>query len=110
MANTGKSVKLFNLEDRKNQTGSVTEIDIYQWKNTLIDNLSKDPEFKDHCKDTSRLNVEKVPNRGFTDAVQGVLRHLSKGQLSKDHFVQGTLVQEDFCPRRHWSKETIVQG
>ena len=39
-----------------------------------------------------------------------VLIHLSKGQLSKDHFVQGTLVQEDFCPRRHWSKETIVQG
>ena len=39
-----------------------------------------------------------------------VLMHLSKGQWSKDHIVQGTLVQEDFCPRRHWSKETIVQG
>ena len=71
MANTSKSVKLFNLEERKNQTGSVTEVDIYQWKNTLIDNLSKEPEFKDHCKDTSRWNVEKVPNRGFTDENQG---------------------------------------
>merc|ERR1712208_259596 len=39
-----------------------------------------------------------------------VLLHLSEGQLSKETFVQGTLVQEDFCPRRHWSKETFVQG
>ena len=70
MANTSKSVKLFNLEERKNQTGSVTEVDIYQWKNTLIDNLSKEPEFKEHCKDTSCWNVEKVPNRGFTDENQ----------------------------------------
>ena len=68
---TSKSVKLFNLEDRKNQTGSITEVDIYQWKNTLLDNLSKDSEFKDHCKDASRWDVEKVPNRGFTDTVQG---------------------------------------
>ena len=33
-----------------------------------------------------------------------VLLHLSKGQLSMDTLVQGTLVQEDFC-----SKETLVQ-
>ena len=39
-----------------------------------------------------------------------VLIHLSKGQLSKDHFFQGTLVQEDFYPRSQWSKETFVQG
>ena len=43
-------------------------------------------------------------------AITVVLIHLSKGQLSKDHFVQRTLVQEDFCPRRPWSKETFVQG
>ena len=30
--------------------------------------------------------------------------------FSKKTFVQGTLVQEDFCPRRHWSTETFVQG
>ena len=40
--------------------------------------------------------------------VKLVLIHLSKGQLSKDHFVQGTsLVQEDFCPRRLMSKEKV---
>ena len=38
-----------------------------------------------------------------------VLIHLFKGQFSMDHFVQGALVQEDFCPKRHWSKETFVQ-
>ena len=85
MANTGKSVKLFNLEDRKNQTGSVTEIDIYQWKNKLVGNLSKDPEFKDHCKDTSRWNVEKVPNRGFTDAVQGDATAEKKANCTRNY-------------------------
>ena len=40
-------------------------------ENTLLSNLSKDSEFKDHCKDASRWNVEKVPNRGFADTVQG---------------------------------------
>ena len=44
-----------------------------------------------------------------------VLPHLSKGQLSKDTFVQGTVVQghfspRDISPRRHLSKETLVQG
>ena len=68
---TSKSVKLFNLEERKSQNGSITEVDIYQWKNTLLDNLSKDSEFRDHCKDSSRWDVEKVPNRGFIDTVQG---------------------------------------
>ena len=34
-----------------------------------------------------------------------VFIHLSKGQMSKDGFVQ-----EDFCRRRPWSKETIVQA
>ena len=61
----------FTWKNGKIKTGSVTEVDIYQWKNTLIDNLSKEPEFKDHCKDTSNWNVEKVPNRGFTDENQG---------------------------------------
>ena len=48
-----KSVKLFNLEDRKNSSGSaITEVDIFQWKNTLIDNLKRETDFADLC--TSR--------------------------------------------------------
>ena len=49
-----------------------------------------------------------------------VLRHLSKGQLSKETVIQGdsrprkTYVQGDFCQRRHLTKETVtcifVQG
>ena len=46
--------------------------------------------------------------KGYTTEV--VLIHLSKGQLSKDYFVQRTLLQEDFCPRRYWSKQTVLQG
>ena len=42
--------------------------------------------------------------------IVSVLIHLSKGQLSKEHFVPWTLVQEEFCPRKHWSKETFVKG
>ena len=44
----------------------------------------------------------------YMTVVQGDLG--PRGQMSKDHFVQGTLVQEDFFPMRLWSKETIVQG
>ena len=55
-------------------------------------------------------DVNKIKKDILEKVNKMVLIHLSKGQLSKDHFVQGTLVQEDFCPRRHWSKETIVQG
>ena len=67
MAASGKSVKLFNLEERKNTTGAITEVDIFQWKNTLLDNLRKEPDFADHCKDTSKWEHEKVENRGFVD-------------------------------------------
>ena len=67
MAVSGKSVKLFNLEERKNTTGAITEVDIYQWKNTLLDNLKREPDFADHCKDTSKWEHEKVENRGFED-------------------------------------------
>ena len=70
MTNNSKSVKLFNLEDRKNLSGSITEVDIFQWKNTLLDNLKKDPEFKDHSTESSKWDVEKVKNRGFVDAVE----------------------------------------
>ena len=67
----GKSVKLFNLEERKYSTGTITEVDIFQWKNTLLDNLRREPEFTDLCKDTSQWEFEKVENRGFQDTEQG---------------------------------------
>ena len=67
-----KSVKLFNLEERKNTSGTaITEVDIFQWKNTLIDNLKRDPEFREFCTDTARWDFENVENRGFQDTVQG---------------------------------------
>ena len=37
-----KSSKLFNLEDRKRQTGKpTTEVDIFQWKSTLLEELRR---------------------------------------------------------------------
>ena len=79
---SSKSVKLFNLEERKNSTGTaITEVDIFQWKNTLIDNLKRDPEYQDLCNETARWEFENVPNRGFEDTVQGdgsALRKASK--------------------------------
>ena len=64
---SSKSVKLFNLEERKNATGSITDVDIYQWKNTLLDHLRREPEFKEHVLESSRWQTEKVKNRGFED-------------------------------------------
>ena len=73
MSNNRKStVKLFNLEDRKNQTGNaITEVDIFQWKNTLLDNLKHEPDFRDHCTSTATWGFEKVKDRGFTDDTPG---------------------------------------
>ena len=48
---SSKSVKLFNLEERKTDTGLITDVDIYQWKNTLLDHLRREPEFKEHVLD-----------------------------------------------------------
>ena len=61
MAGNIKSVKLFNLEDRKLQNGSITEVDIFQWKNTLqtLQIIV--------CTETYGLDVEKVANRGFVE-------------------------------------------
>ena len=69
---TSKSVKLFNLEERKNSTGTaITEVDIFQWKNTLIDNLKRDTEFREFCTDAARWDYENVEHRGFKDTVEG---------------------------------------
>ena len=54
-------------------------------------------------------HMELCGPNGTLQDLTGMLPHFSKGQLSKDNFVQGTLVQEDFCPRKHWSKVTFVQ-
>ena len=67
MAGNSKSGKLFNLGDMKNQSGSINKVDIFQWKNTLLDNLKKEKDFQEHCLDTSKWDVEKVPDRGFVD-------------------------------------------
>ena len=64
--------------------------------------------FQESAKNVSRVFFGSL--EGLSRVFRRVLIHLSKGQLSKDHFVQGTLVQEDFCPRKHWSNETFVQG
>ena len=62
-----KSSKLFNLEDRKRQTGKpTTEVDIFQWKSTLLEELRKNDQFTDHLKPTSAWQSPKVENRGFT--------------------------------------------
>ena len=69
--NSRKSVKLFNLEDRKNQSGPITEVDIFQWKNTLLDNLKNEADFREFCTDTAKWDFEKVQDRGFKDEEDG---------------------------------------
>lgn len=69
---TSKSVKLFNLEDRKLSSGlAITEVDIFQWKHTLIDNLKRDSDFKDLCSESVTWDYENVENRGFQDIEAG---------------------------------------
>ena len=61
-----KSSKLFNLEERKRQTGrATTEIDIFQWKSTLIEELRKNVPFTEHLKTGATWSTPKVTNRGF---------------------------------------------
>ena len=56
-----KSVKPFNLENRKNSSGSaVTKVDIFQWKNTLIDNLKRETD----------LSTERGGEMGFRERAQ----------------------------------------
>ena len=71
MGDSSKSVKLFNLEDRKNTGSAITEVDIFQWKNSLLDNLKREVDFQEHCTETAKWDFEKVTNRGFVDDVAG---------------------------------------
>ena len=61
-----KSSKLFSLEERKRQTGKATsEVDIFQWKSTLVEELRKNASFTDHLKSDATWKTPKVTNRGF---------------------------------------------
>ena len=64
---TYKSSKLFSLEERKRQTGKATsEVDIFQWKSTLVEELRKNASFTDHLKSDATWKFPKVnTNRGF---------------------------------------------
>ena len=65
MSRNSKSVKLFNLEERKTTSGAITEIDIFQWQQTLLDNLRREPDYANHCQTSSKWGAEKEINRGF---------------------------------------------
>ena len=71
MDRISKAVKLFNLEDRKNAAGTITEIDIFQWKNALMDNIKRDKEYQEHCLETSRWGPQNEKDRGFEDTETG---------------------------------------
>ena len=71
MSHSSKSVKLFNLEERKATTGSITEIDVFQWRSALLDNIRREADYEEHCQTTSRWGTEKEFNRGFQDDEDG---------------------------------------
>ena len=71
MSHSSKSVKLFNLEERKATTGSITEIDVFQWRSALLDNIRREADYEEHCQTTSRWGTEKEHNRGFQDEEDG---------------------------------------
>ena len=69
MTTSYKSSKLFNIEDRKRHTGKpTTEVDIFQWRSTLLEELRKNDQFADHLKTTATWKPPKTENRGFAGA------------------------------------------
>ena len=63
-----KSTKAFNLEDKKRQSGKpITEVDIFQWKSVLLEELRKNTHFNTLLVPTATWSGPKTPNRGFTD-------------------------------------------
>ena len=61
-----KSSKLFNIEDRKSQTGiATTEVDVFQWKSTLLEELRKNDAFTTHLAHGATWGLVKDVHRGF---------------------------------------------
>ena len=61
-----KSSKLFNIKDRKRQTGiPTTEVDVFQWKSTLLEELRKNSDFSEHLAPGATWGQAKELNRGF---------------------------------------------
>ena len=68
-----KSTKLFNIEERKRQTGfPTTEVDIFQWKSTLLEELRKNAPFTEHLKYGATWGLPKVTDRCFTSTTASV--------------------------------------
>ena len=67
MSATYKSSKVFNLEDRKRHNGkAITEVDIFQWKSVLLEELRKNTKFNNILVPTATWQSSRVTNRGFT--------------------------------------------
>ena len=61
-----KSTKVFNLEDKKRQSGKpITEVDIFQWKSVLLEELRKNTHFNTLLVPTATWTSPKTENRGF---------------------------------------------
>lgn len=58
-----KPQKPFYIEDRK----PVTEIDVAQWKLTLVEWLRVSKEFKPYLEEGATWGTSRQANRGFTE-------------------------------------------
>ena len=109
MSATYKSSKVFNLEDRKRHNGkAITEVDIFQWKSVLLEELRKNTKFNNILVPTATWQSSRVTNRGFTgnDAqtscknVEDMLTKISS--LAPSCLVRATL-NRTTCLRDVWS-------
>ena len=67
MSSSYKSSKVFNLDDRKRNKGkTITEVDIFQWKSVLLEELRKNANFNTLLLPTATWKPPKTANRGFT--------------------------------------------
>ena len=67
MSSSYKSSRVFNLEERKRQTGKpVTEVEIFQWKSVLLEELRKNTNFSTLLVPAAEWKSPKSENRGFT--------------------------------------------
>ena len=67
MSSSYKSSKVFNLDDKKRNKGKpITEVDIFQWKSVLLEELRKNKDFNNLLLPTATWKPPKTTNRGFT--------------------------------------------